>query len=290
MENFLAKVVDVNDPEKSGRLKIRIFGIHDDTTTIPDSDLPWASCIFPVTNPVHNGVASCITGAVPGTIVIGKFADEDKQIPLIEGSLGRNSDAFKDSPKTNSGEDINQVLDEPIIVVGQKETKYKSSSTIGGIKGKISNIMLDILGIEESNYITAVLDIKSSFRTIDAITDTIESIGDIAENDINSILMSLGLDKINIDIDLGFIDELIEIGGNIIDKAGAGDIVENKTETNNLDHLTSDIAGDNLELDSKNNIKRIMGSLKFIDGTVIRSVDKAFDSIKKNAKRKDRDG
>jgi hypothetical protein len=31
-ERFIGRVVDVNDPEKSGRVKIRIYGMHEDDT------------------------------------------------------------------------------------------------------------------------------------------------------------------------------------------------------------------------------------------------------------------
>ena len=39
---WLGIVVNVNDPQKSGRVQIRVKGRHDDTANIPDASLPWA--------------------------------------------------------------------------------------------------------------------------------------------------------------------------------------------------------------------------------------------------------
>lgn len=38
-------VVSDNDPEKSGRMKIRICGEQDDEGKIPDEKLPWVQCV-----------------------------------------------------------------------------------------------------------------------------------------------------------------------------------------------------------------------------------------------------
>jgi hypothetical protein len=87
-ERFVARVVSILDTEMAGRLQIRIYGIHDDETRVPDIMLPWARCVFPVTNPVHQGVAGQSVGMVPNSIVVGYFADDDYQIPLVDGTIG----------------------------------------------------------------------------------------------------------------------------------------------------------------------------------------------------------
>ena len=41
---FIGTVVDINDPMKLDRVKVRVYGIHtSDTVSIPTDDLPWAS-------------------------------------------------------------------------------------------------------------------------------------------------------------------------------------------------------------------------------------------------------
>ena len=43
-------VVSVNDPLELGRLKVRIFGVHDaNTSDISEGDLPWAQVVVPIT-------------------------------------------------------------------------------------------------------------------------------------------------------------------------------------------------------------------------------------------------
>ena len=40
---FIGRVVDVNDPEKDGRVRVKIFGYHPEgSNEISDQDLPWA--------------------------------------------------------------------------------------------------------------------------------------------------------------------------------------------------------------------------------------------------------
>lgn len=39
---FIGTVEDIDDPRREGRCRVRVFGIHGDSTEIPTSDLPWA--------------------------------------------------------------------------------------------------------------------------------------------------------------------------------------------------------------------------------------------------------
>ena len=50
--SFTGVVDDRMDPEKLGRYRVRVLGIHtDDKEVLPTSDLPWAQCILHVTSP-----------------------------------------------------------------------------------------------------------------------------------------------------------------------------------------------------------------------------------------------
>ena len=43
LRHFVGVVEDRNDPEKIGRVKVRIYSIHtEDKTAIPTEELPWA--------------------------------------------------------------------------------------------------------------------------------------------------------------------------------------------------------------------------------------------------------
>ena len=89
---WLGQVVNVMDPHQSGRVQVRVFGQHDDTTNIPDSALPWALPIQPVTSAAAGRIGSAPVGLVKGSKVIGYWADVYKQLPIIIGTIGKSGD------------------------------------------------------------------------------------------------------------------------------------------------------------------------------------------------------
>ena len=86
----MGTVVSNNDPLRVGRVRIRIYGVHsDDVNEIPESALPWASCVVPTT---EDGVSGL--GRSPmlkaGALVFGFFLDGcTSQQPLVVGSVPR---------------------------------------------------------------------------------------------------------------------------------------------------------------------------------------------------------
>jgi hypothetical protein len=87
-----AEVVNVNDPHQSGRVQIRVHGYHDDTTNIPDSNLPWALPLQPVTSAAVGRMGTAPVGIVKGSRVRGFWADPDGQYPIIIGTIGKSGD------------------------------------------------------------------------------------------------------------------------------------------------------------------------------------------------------
>ena len=85
---FLGEVKGVDDPARLGRVKVRIFGIHDQSTfLIANSDLPWANVVMPVT---QGGTVNTTAapGLQPGAQVFGMFLDgKHSQIPLVLGTI-----------------------------------------------------------------------------------------------------------------------------------------------------------------------------------------------------------
>lgn len=88
---FFGTVVNAVPPSGlEGRVKVRIYGVHNPLTNeIPEKDLPWAQVLLPTTEGGSSGIGR-IPQLVAGAFVFGVFLDGvSSQIPLILGSLPR---------------------------------------------------------------------------------------------------------------------------------------------------------------------------------------------------------
>jgi len=94
---YIGVVEDRNDPEKLGRCRVRIFGIHSESKILlPTRDLPWAIPLLPATSASISGIGVSPTGIVTGTWVLLIMLDGDEcQQPMILGTIlsksGQNS-------------------------------------------------------------------------------------------------------------------------------------------------------------------------------------------------------
>ena len=109
------------DPKNSGRYKVRIVGQHlksGDAT--PTEELPWAQVMLPVTTPFSDGgKTGASVGLNLGNWVVGFYVDNDKQKPIIMGSIGHTAGATK----------LENVETDPNPGGTEKEfTTYKDSS------------------------------------------------------------------------------------------------------------------------------------------------------------------
>ena len=102
---FYAEVRNINDPFKSGRVQIRIYGNHDDEANIKDADLPWAIVTQPITSAATSKIGIIPTGMVVGSRVFGVFLDHAQQYPLILGTYSRGSKLLNDS-MNDGGQEI----------------------------------------------------------------------------------------------------------------------------------------------------------------------------------------
>ena len=87
---WMGVVVDRMDPEKLGRLRVRIFGYHSGSEDdIPGGGLPWATVVQPITSSFFGGIGTSPTGIVEGTTVLGFFQDgHNAQVPVVLGTIG----------------------------------------------------------------------------------------------------------------------------------------------------------------------------------------------------------
>ena len=70
---FIGVVESNADPLHVGRCRVRIYGVHnDDVDAVPESALPWASCVVPTTEDGVSGLGRS-PGLKPGAMVFGFF-------------------------------------------------------------------------------------------------------------------------------------------------------------------------------------------------------------------------
>jgi len=93
-------VEDRNDPEKLGRVRVRILGLHspDRKSDIRISDLPWATVMQP---PNVSTAGPTLSQLVEGTWVVCMFLDQNMQDPLVLGSVPAS--ARSEEPNYNEG-------------------------------------------------------------------------------------------------------------------------------------------------------------------------------------------
>ena len=84
---YRAVVEDFNDPEKLGRVRVRILGLHSDSLSdVPVNTLPWAEVISEIKHGHSAGVGS---SAVPvqGTWVWIFLDNDDINFPVVFGAI-----------------------------------------------------------------------------------------------------------------------------------------------------------------------------------------------------------
>ena len=94
---WIGVVIDNQDPLRVGRIRVRIYGIHnEDKNEVPDNALPWAQVVIPPTEDGVSGLGRQV-GLKPGAQVFGMFLDgSHSQVPLIIGSMPRFEQIVKD--------------------------------------------------------------------------------------------------------------------------------------------------------------------------------------------------
>lgn len=94
VEFFIGTVEDVDDPDKMGRVRVRIYSYHDDT--VLKDELSWIMSLQPYQSSGFLGVGISPTGIEVGSTVIGVFLDyEIKQTPFILGTITSLNDIHK---------------------------------------------------------------------------------------------------------------------------------------------------------------------------------------------------
>lgn len=81
-------VEDREDPQRLGRVKVRVHNYHGERGETPTADLQWAFVIMQPTSASYQKTGLSPTGLMVGSTVVGFFADgSEGQVPMVLGSL-----------------------------------------------------------------------------------------------------------------------------------------------------------------------------------------------------------
>jgi len=125
---FIGRIVSVKDPMELGRVRVRIAGVHtENTNDIPDSSLPWAQTLLPITEGGTKGLG-IHTGIQVGARVFGVFLDgTNSQLPLVLGSLPKLEENSPGGRSTNQlARGTNTITKTPDKVTGEPDQPYNA--------------------------------------------------------------------------------------------------------------------------------------------------------------------
>ncbi len=90
---YFVIVKNVNDPNKLGRVKVKVYDLHDNIKT---EDLSWSQVVMPANTPAINGTGQSVNLAV-GSLVCGIFLDAMLQEFMVMGSLPTKTEGVEDN-------------------------------------------------------------------------------------------------------------------------------------------------------------------------------------------------
>jgi len=144
LSNWTGVVEDYDDPLKTGRLRVRIYGFHNPNKTIlPTECLPWAMVALPA-----NG-STTFAGPKVGDWVIGFFFDrESAQLPVVTHVLpGINTVLVKQpvgAPRMPAG----QIYDRPgqpsLPPLGRGVVQFTAIDTSNRSRAHVCDITLEV--------------------------------------------------------------------------------------------------------------------------------------------------
>lgn len=133
---FIGKVVDINDPKKLGRVRVKVPAYHDE---LEDEEIPWGTPVNPIQSASTLGVGVSPTGLLNSAMVLGFFADgSDARIPIILGSIAKINFGLEElhdvNPLARGINDISKELiqEEPKSTYNSKYPHNKVMRTSSG--------------------------------------------------------------------------------------------------------------------------------------------------------------
>ena len=144
LSNWTGVVEDYDDPLKTGRLRVRIYGFHNPNKTIlPTECLPWAMVALPA-----NG-STTFAGPKVGDWVIGFFFDrESAQLPVVTHVLpGINTVLVKQpvgAPQMPAGEIYDRPGQPSLPPLGRGVVQFTAIDTSNRSRAHVCDITLEV--------------------------------------------------------------------------------------------------------------------------------------------------
>ena len=149
---YTGVVENRNDPACLGRCQVRVVGLHSENKKdLPSELLPWAFPMQPVTSAAMNGIGHSPTGPVEGTWVIIMFRDEEKQQPIMLGTIGGiPQDTKIGTNYLNDGDDY-LLKSEGVNSAGQPPKSDSAWDLMGGSMSTIQSLIKDVVNAATGN-------------------------------------------------------------------------------------------------------------------------------------------
>jgi hypothetical protein len=143
---YTGVVENRNDPACLGRCQVRVVGLHSENKKdLPTELLPWAYPMQPVTSAAMNGIGHSPTGPVEGTWVIIMFRDEEKQQPIMLGTIGGiPQDTKIGTNYLNDGDDY-LIKTEGVNSAGQPPKEDTAWELAGGSMSTIQSLIKSVV-------------------------------------------------------------------------------------------------------------------------------------------------
>lgn len=158
-------VEDTNDPLKLGRVRVRVFGYHDENKKmIQTSDLPWAHPLQDITSASISGIGHSPTGLLTGSHVFGFFRDGlNAQQPVVMFSVGGIPTELADPKKGFHDPSGTYPIEAEIVDTNRLATGEETKKTI--IETRKNGIKKDVLVALDSKNKEKWSEPESPYKT-----------------------------------------------------------------------------------------------------------------------------
>lgn len=128
---FFGRIEDVNDPQRIGRVRVRIFGVHtQNTSLIPTEALPWSHVSTDVQDSGISGLGWSPTGVVKDAVVWGFYLDAEKLEPFVVG-------AYHGFDEATGTHDVNALARGVVTAMAANKAQFAESGV--GVRATSSN-------------------------------------------------------------------------------------------------------------------------------------------------------